>query len=206
MVTNMFVFSLGIFTSISTAVAGASDGPWNRYEPEAYKLAYRRIVTRLRNNGVKNFAAVWQSATSSLGTFGGRRIWDWWPGDEYVDWAGMSYFVPHAPSMNALLGAARYKGIPVLICEAAPQGYDIAHGTVASINAARDRRPSAPDEIWNRWYAPFFTFVRENYDIIRGIAYVGSGDDRFCSPAQEHFLKQKHPPRFHEPLSFSTLR
>lgn len=158
----------------------ASDGPWNRYEPEAYKRAFRRVVTRLRAGGVRNFISVWQCATSSLGTFGGRALADWWPGDEYVDWAGLSYFVPHASSMAALLRLARAKRKPVLICEAAPQGYDIARGTVASIFAAADRRAISPAETWQRWYAPFFAFVYENLDVIRGVAYVRLPRTQVC--------------------------
>lgn len=167
---------------VSPLLGRCSDGPWNQYEPEAYKLAYRRIVTNLRAGGVTNFAAVWQSATSGLGTFGGRNIWDWWPGDGFVDWAGLSYFVPHAPSLDALLAAARYKRVPVLICEAAPQGYDLTRGTVASINGGGDRRPVSPEETWARWFAPFFAFVRENYDVVRGVSYVRSSLAmlRFC--------------------------
>jgi hypothetical protein len=158
-----------------------SDGPWNRYEPEAYKNAYRRIVDVLRTSGVKNFAAVWQSATSSFGTFGNRSILDWWPGDAYVDWAGLSYFVPHPPSLGALLDAARFKGVPVLICESAPQGYDLARGTVASTtNGAQDRRAASADETWGKWFAPFFAFIRENYDVIRGVSYVCIGLRVYC--------------------------
>lgn len=158
--------------ALQLAANFASDGPWNGYEPEAYKRAFRRVVTRLRAGGVRNFLAVWQCATSGLGTFGGRAIGDWWPGSEYVDWVGMSYFVPHAPSIQALLGLARSKRKKVLICEAAPQGYDLARGTVASILGAADRRAISPAEAWERWFAPYFAFVRENLDVIRGIAYV----------------------------------
>lgn len=150
------------------------DGPWNRYEPEAYKAAFRRIVSRMRGAGVGNFATVWQSATSGMGTFGGRSIWDWWPGDEYVDWAGLSYFVPHAASLDALLGAARYKHVPVMICESAPQGYDLARSTVGSTDGGGGgaRTPVSSADIWSRWFAPFFSFIRRNSDVIRSVSYV----------------------------------
>lgn len=146
------------------------DGPWNQYEPQEYQAAFRRIVDHLRKRKVENFCAVWQSATSGLGTFGGRSIWDWYPGDGYVDWFGLSYFVPHRESLEGLLGAARYKKLPVMICEAAPQGYDLAEGTVADPGQRGNGKKNVNSEqTWKRWFAPFFQFIRENYDVIRAV-------------------------------------
>lgn len=54
-----------------------SDGPWNRCEPEAHKQAYRRIVTWQRSEDVRNYATVWDSVASVLGTFCGRAITEW---------------------------------------------------------------------------------------------------------------------------------
>jgi Glycosyl hydrolase family 26 len=160
-----------LFCFVFPSLSLRSDGPWNRYEPEAYKNAYRRIVDVLRTSGVKNFATVWQSATSSFGTFGNRSIWDWWPGDAYVDWAGLSYFVPHAPSLDALLGAARFKGVPVLICESAPLGCDLARRTVASTpNGTQDNRAASVDDTWGKWFVPLLAFIRDTMPIFAALA------------------------------------
>lgn len=149
------------------------DGPWNQYAPEQYKLAFRRIVDHLRKRNVENFCTVWQSATSGLGTFEGRNIWSWYPGDGYVDWFGLSYFVPHKPSLDDLLSAARYKNAPVMICESAPQGYDLANGTVADPGQrGNGKRSVSPEQTWNRWFSRFFQFIRENYDVIRAVRQV----------------------------------
>lgn len=64
------------------------DLPANRYEPTAYVAAYRRIVDRFRKNGVTNVAFVWHSYAHG----DGERMKAWYPGDDYVDWMGASYF------------------------------------------------------------------------------------------------------------------
>jgi hypothetical protein len=71
------------------------DGGWNRgYEdPEKYVAAYRRIVDGLRAENAENVQYVWQSAASPLDILTDGRYSDirWWcPGDEYVDWLGVS--------------------------------------------------------------------------------------------------------------------
>jgi beta-glucanase (GH16 family) len=135
------------------------DGEWNAYQPEAYVQAFRRIVDRFRAAGVDNVATVWQSATHHSPRFGGHEWSAWYPGDEYVDWFGLSYFEPRLPILNAFLELAREHHKPVMIAESAPKG--------ASTSAT-----TRPELLWNTWYQPFFDFIYANQDVIRAVAYI----------------------------------
>ena len=66
------------------------DGPHNALEPEEYIAAYRHIVDRMRADGVDNVAFVWHSYAAP--PYGGHPISAWYPGDDYVDWVGISVF------------------------------------------------------------------------------------------------------------------
>lgn len=145
---------------------------WNiGYEDtEAYKAAYRHIVDRFNNQNVTNVKFVWQAAVSPfnyvdylayeddlLGArdlFGTRvphdpwELDDWYPGDDYVDIVGISYFEnpdtkgPVAISTftearvksqrdltDKMLDLARAWNKPVMVAESTPRGYDIANLT-----------------------------------------------------------------------------
>jgi oligosaccharide reducing-end xylanase len=135
------------------------DGPWNAYAPEPFVAAWQRIVDRLRALKVANVATVWQSATDAQ-TFEGHAWSAWYPGDDYVDWFGMSYFTPNAKVFADWLALARKHSKPVMIAEATPRGRDLAKedGNV----------------VWAAWFAPFFKFIHDNADMIRAVAYINT--------------------------------
>lgn len=71
-------------------IAYEFDGdPWNHYDRESTVAAYRRIVDRLRAKGVENTAYVWQSTGFISHP---DQLDAWYPGDDYVDWCGVSFF------------------------------------------------------------------------------------------------------------------
>lgn len=149
------------------------DGPWNHYEPKEYVEAFRHIVSRLRGADVKNFVSVWQSATSRHGVYKDYPITEWWPGADFVDWCGLSYFEFHKPSWDRLVGQARKHGKPIMVCESTPQGYNLLSLTHASVEGdGRDAKSVDADFIWQQWYEPFFQFIDENSDIVRSVAYI----------------------------------
>lgn len=174
------------------------DGGWNRgYEnAERYVAAWRRIVDGLRAAGVANVEFVWQSAAFPLDILqdgGYTDIRRWYPGDDYVDWLGVSMFVgldekpslPTAfdpPTARELLGhvlqLARERGKPVFVAEAAPQGHDLARGTRRNTSLGWDGNPGdnpvnvTADEAWREWYAPLFDWLHENRDVVRALAYI----------------------------------
>ncbi|MEJ6791377.1 MAG: glycosyl hydrolase [Lacinutrix sp.] len=66
------------------------DGPHNQLEPKKYVKAYKHIVDLLREEGVNNIAFVWHSYASI--PFKNYKLSSWYPGDDYVDWVGISVF------------------------------------------------------------------------------------------------------------------
>ena len=65
------------------------DGSWNDYDQENFKAAWRRIVDHLRAEKIENFVTVFGSSRNHIA----RETWDaYWPGDEYVDWIGYSFW------------------------------------------------------------------------------------------------------------------
>jgi Glycosyl hydrolase family 26 len=94
------------------------DNPSNHYDPQQYIQAFRYVVDFLRRQGVKNAAYVWHT---DLGDHPGAQWQDWYPGDDYVDWFGVSIFettqVPMAAKFQKL---AQEHGKPFMICESSP--------------------------------------------------------------------------------------
>jgi len=150
------------------------DGSWNHYDQESYKLAYKRIVGIIRALKVTNCVTVWQTSTSPVN---GRtvKLEQWYPGDEYVDWMGYSWFLSSEKQVkltDELLAFAREHKKPVMVCESAPQGYDNARLTKRSIFKGKDPKNKTPQNIWKEWYTPFFSYVEKNKDVIKIVAYI----------------------------------
>ena len=134
------------------------DAPWNAYDPSDYIAAFRRIVDHMRREEVVNVATVWQSATWVDGTFN-NHVWEeWYPGNEYVDWFGLSYFDAHIPTLERFLELANTHGKPVMIAESTPRTFDLAEGDT--------------EAIWEAWFVPFFEFIAQHNDQIRAVAYI----------------------------------
>jgi hypothetical protein len=130
------------------------DGLRNAYDPENYKMAFRRVVDRLRVAGLKNFVTVMSATSVSVDI----NTWDlYYPGDDYVDWIGYSYWGGN-PESKGTLEFARTHGKPVFIAESAPAKYYLG---VADGN-----------EVWKQWFEPYVQHIRENLDVIKAISYI----------------------------------
>ncbi|MEM7104935.1 MAG: glycosyl hydrolase [Bacteroidota bacterium] len=123
------------------------DGPHNQLEPKEYIKAYRRIVKLLRKKGADNIAFVWHSYASR--PYNSYDVSEWYPGDEYVDWVGISVF-GHAYGGNdfgqycdEVLSFAKKHNKPVMIAESNP-----IHGIKADNT-----------EAWDKWFVHFFSFI-----------------------------------------------
>lgn len=168
------------------------DGPWNCYQPESYKTAYRKISAALDAAEADNVATVWQSAVwpdhygnESYNLARENHFEQWYPGDDVVDWVGISVFYrdlsqwnyqpPSTPDagQQAALRFAREKNKPVMIAEAAPQGYRIEGLTQSPIQENKPT-PVSAEYIWQNWYVPFFSFIEDNKDVIRAVAYINA--------------------------------
>ncbi len=139
------------------------DGSWNHYDPEAYVKAYRKIVDMFRKMKVENVAYVWASA--GAGTYKKHPITDWYPGDDYVDWVGISVFRQFDSSlgteadMKKLFDFAKTKNLPVGITESTPYG----------------SKGGIPDAKWDSWFKKVFKLIEEND--IRMFCYINANWD-----------------------------
>ncbi|MEM6785645.1 MAG: glycosyl hydrolase [Bacteroidota bacterium] len=152
------------------------DGPHNELEPDEYVAAYRRFVDITRAEGVENVAFVWHSYAST--TYNGNPLSAWYPGDDYVDWVGISLFRHlYAPSLsdeaNAVFEFARTHKKPVMVAETSP---------VLGIT-------SADQEVWSAWFVPLFSlayqknvkaisFINDDWSVFPPVAALGWSDAR----------------------------
>ena len=134
------------------------DGAWNNYDPEYFKQAFIRIVDTLRAQNVTNFATVMTSSTMFIPI----STWDaYYPGDTYVDWVGYSFFDPNHHNNAPALEFARAHGKPVFIAEATPwKGTDVT--------------TDDGDALWRAWFAPLFTHIEANTDVIKAVSYINA--------------------------------
>jgi len=192
------------------------DGAWNQgYEnPEIYKAAYIRIVDVLREAKSDNFQTVWQAGASPYDeVLDGRHedIRSWYPGDDYVDWMGFSWFMnPHetiqvesdydpgtaSDLTEELLAFARERKKPVMLAEAAPSAMDLNENFQANAQHIWDGEPASGrvemtnDEIWNHWFGPLFELLEQNRDVIHALAYINvdwDSQEKWGPPYAEGF-------------------
>lgn len=184
------------------------DGPWNQYHPKSYRAAFRQIAKILDAEGADNVKTVWHSAVWPDKSLGNERaadydhqregmLNDWYPGDDVVDVVGISVFYrdltvwaytpPDTPAraQDQLLNFARAHKKPVMIAEAAPQGYQTADLKRSPI-MKNELTPMSAEAIWSEWYQPFFNFIDDNSDVIKYVAYINTHWDSqymwHCAP------------------------
>lgn len=126
------------------------DFPENHYDPKGYIEAFRHIVDRMRKDGVDNVAFVWHSYAS----LNSGDVMQWYPGDDYVDWFGVSYFAQDKKYMQAVAALAKKHGKPLMVAEATPFGTQTKFGKRS----------------WKNWFAKFFKFV--SYYDVKAISYI----------------------------------
>lgn len=174
------------------------DGAWNQGygDTQKYIAAYRYVVDMVRAEGADNAVMTWQASSSPADdTIDGgiENIQNWYPGDNYVDWVALSWFLrpdqtgsnKNIPSTQLSLADevvhfARSRNKPVLIAEASPQGYHIGDLYTANIGpvvdgpAGENRQPITAGAIWQQWFVPFFDYIHRNKDVIRAVAYINT--------------------------------
>jgi hypothetical protein len=135
------------------------DGHWNHYEPEPFKQAWHRIVDRLRAGGVDNFATVMSGTTCNTTTGTWKAFW---PGDEYVDWCGYSYWAGDPYGCGSIEFAQEH-GKPIFIAESTPRGRFL------------DKLDG--ERVWTGWYETYFKHIEENVDVVKAISYINCNWD-----------------------------
>ncbi|WP_299229485.1 glycoside hydrolase family 26 protein [uncultured Psychroserpens sp.] len=139
------------------------DGSHNQLEPKKYIKAYKHIVDLLREEGVNNIAFVWHSYASE--PFKDYKLSDWYPGDNYVDWIGISVF-GHAYNSDFgthcddVLQFAKQKKKPVMIAESNP---------IKGIH--KDNI-----DVWDQWFVNFFTFIYNKN--IKAVSFINEDWER----------------------------
>lgn len=124
------------------------DAPWNALPPDQYIAAYRHIVDAMRADGVTNAVFVWHAACSP--TFGGNPVSAWYPGDDYVDWAGISVFhqfdgtLGTVADIDNFCAFAKSKNKPIMIAESTPYG-------------------GISDERWANWFMPCLELIHRHH-------------------------------------------
>jgi hypothetical protein len=131
------------------------DLPENHYEPLKYKQTFQYVVNFLRREGVKNAAYVWHTDCSD---HPGKQWMDWYPGDDYVDWFGVSLFsTEQIPRAANFLKLARQHGKPFMICESTPW-------TLYTLQAKID------------WLKHIFQFIKDRN--VEAFCYIDSNWDK----------------------------
>lgn len=101
--------------------------------------------------------------------------------------AGLSWFLSRdsvqTRTADEIVSFARERKKSVMICESAPQGYDLGKQTKRNISPVYDGKSGdglvhkSSKSIWNEWYVPFFDFIYQNDDVIRVVAYINCSWD-----------------------------
>ena len=93
---DMYIDKLALFLrgysdrSIYLRIGYEFDSAENNYAPDDYIAAFRHIVHRFDYYQVNNTAFVWHA--SGFEPRDGLQSRDWFPGEDYVDWCGVSLF------------------------------------------------------------------------------------------------------------------
>ncbi len=164
-------------TPIFLRIGYEFDGEWNHYDANRYKAAYRYMVDKWRAMGVTNMAYVWQSAT--WGADDPNLMPNWYPGDNYVDYVGVSFFFYdegfNGDNLKYALDYARGKNKPVMMAEVSAQYYEFDQNTYHWVGdgASLQGVHMSSEDMWNQFFADqLLPFVYQNDDVIRVVAYI----------------------------------
>jgi hypothetical protein len=116
---------------------------WNGYQPVPYQQAFVRITNALRAANLE-VATVWDASVDGV-----TNYFDYYPGDQYVDWFGMNIFSGSTftgAALSGFLAEATAHRKPVMMGETTP-------ATIGAQNGATS---------WNGWFANFFNYLQSN--------------------------------------------
>lgn len=126
------------------------NGPWNGYQPESYKKAFRHITQMIRKCGI-NAATVWCPHPNDL-----EQAMNYYPGDEWVDWWAVDIFSSdQIQDCKPLIAEAHKHNKPVMIGESTPRYIGVLDG----------------EESWRKWFEPYFELIRTSPGI-KAFCYI----------------------------------
>ena len=149
------------------------DNPMFGYSehPELYVLAFRKIVSDCRKglsaNAQDRVMFVWHSWGAPMAS-DELTLNSFYPGDEYVDWIGVSIFqqvLPWSPTwggkspdVEAVLEFASEHDKPTMIAESTP------FGGIELKQATATAKMNITSDPWDRWYGKVIDII-EQYDV-----------------------------------------
>jgi hypothetical protein len=98
------------------------DGSHNGDDPDGYVAAWRRLHRIFREQGADNVAWVWSPNWNSSPDASWNRFQRYYPGDDHVDWVGVSGYDFYAESPRTLfkaVSAAYGRRKPIILSETA---------------------------------------------------------------------------------------
>ncbi|MDD3985644.1 MAG: glycosyl hydrolase [Methanobacterium sp.] len=124
---------------------------WYGYNPSSFVKSWVYIIKKSRDAKVKNIAWIWHYAPEGV-----QNYMDYYPGDEYVDWWGVTFFLPNdIKNNNIFIKDAKFHKKPVMICESSARGI--------GVNESK--------KSWNNWFKIYFEWIKNN-PIIKGFCYI----------------------------------
>ena len=151
------------------------DAEWVSFEPEPYQIAFRRIVD-IMSPDASNVEYVWQSFSACGRTYNNYPLEAWYPGDDYVDWFGVSLFSEFSDcqfsSQLDFAQRARHAGKRFFVAEATPRFFDLAQNTYSRDGVTFT--PVTTQEIIDRWYSPVDDLIQSTSDVLGGFAYINA--------------------------------
>lgn len=141
-------------------------GGFGKYPSDAYREAFARVATIMRERGADNVALVWNAwayQARDPAAVAAVAPWQWYPGDELVDWVALSAFPGNNEATEReqqdkrrqLAQFARLHQKPLMIAESTPRvGFAPSQGASA----------------WNGWYSALLQYVEEND--VKALSYI----------------------------------
>jgi hypothetical protein len=162
----------------SQAYDQKSLGPAPRTTAADYVKAWQRIWTIFQKIGATNAIWMWSPNAEDVG---GVPFQNYYPGDNYVDWIGVSLYSDNPPdSLDRLNTFAQSKGKPIFINE-------WATGESKNTNFSKYRGRPFPGDA--KWVTDLFRSLDTRYPNVKGISWFETNK----RPYEDNFLLERVP-------------
>jgi hypothetical protein len=165
MATVLKDYKSPVFLSINHEMNGnwypySQEYPGSNVTTQDFVNSWRRIVTIFRNAGANNVAFVWSPNVPDVGR---ATYQQYYPGDEYVDWIGVSFYSGNATGAMDPIYRAYAEKKPFFITEWA---------TAPQKNVYNARFPGEVE-----WVKQFFAALETRYPRVKAISWFNWDKD-----------------------------
>ena len=161
------------------------DNPDNEYDPEEYIHAYRYVVDHLRKMDIPNVYFVWHTIAWRDPSWPIFDPMKWFPGDDYVDWVGISFFDSQRDEERETTAElARKLKKPLMIAESSPFNQYTVEGKLQWIRKLFKYIHDSDVQ--------FLSYINVNWDVFPLFESQKWGDARLenSPPLMAEWLKQ----------------